>query len=132
MGNRAWDKSEKGRASYRAYHWKNRTHRLVYLYEWRENNREKVLSYYSQGKLECAKCGFKDIRALCLDHINNNGAEHRKSLGNGKKRAVGSCDVYLSLIKKGFPDGFQVLCHNCNQIKEVEKRKNKRVKYGQD
>lgn len=100
------------------YKKKNAARISKYLKEWREGLKIKVLSFYSQEKLNCASCGYKDIRALCLDHIKDDGAEHRRRLGNGKRRETGSSTIYLDLIKRGFPKGFQVLCHNCNFIKE--------------
>ena len=46
---------------------------------------------------------------LTLDHINNDGAEHR--------RRMVSKDIVLYLIRNNFPEGFQILCYNCNCIK---------------
>ncbi|KKL06542.1 hypothetical protein LCGC14_2595010, partial [marine sediment metagenome] len=34
-----------------------------------------VLRYYGRGKLACVHCGFEDIRALTLDHINGGGSK---------------------------------------------------------
>lgn len=82
--------------------------------------RYEVLSHYSGGKPKCKKCGFEDIRALCIDHINNGGCRHRKSI-----RKI----LFKWLKKQGLPPGYQVLCANCNTIKqdgvyeEVRKRK---------
>lgn len=68
--------------------------------------RLKVLDYYSQGKLECACCGESEFKFLSIDHIDNNGYQHRKQL-DGK-------NLYGWLIKNDYPSGFQVLCMNCN------------------
>ncbi len=76
-----------------------------------------VLSHYSNGKLQCAICGFNDIRALCLDHINNCGMKKRFLTGSGGRKLA------FFLSKNNFPEGFQVLCANCNSIKEIERRK---------
>ena len=51
---------------------------------------------------------MNDIRALSIDHINSDGASHRKEVGNG---------MYRWLLKNNFPEGFQVLCMNCQFIK---------------
>jgi len=51
---------------------------------------------------------------LTLDHINDDGAEHRKKL---KK------SVYLWIIENNYPPGFQDLCWNHNIRKEVVRRK---------
>ena len=76
--------------------------------------KQKIMEYYSGGSVVCARCGFSDVRALSIDHINNDGAQHR--------RQVGSNNVYAWIVRNGFPDGFQVLCMNCQFIKEAEKR----------
>lgn len=87
--------------------------------EWRKNLKYEIFSHYSGEQPTCAKCGFADIRALCLDHINNDGAEHRRSL-SPKGRGGTSTTVYQDLKKRRFPLGYQILCCNCNRIKEVE------------
>ena len=53
----------------------------------------------------CKCCGETIRQFLTIDHINNDGAEHRKSI---------TSDLYTWLIKNNFPDTFQTLCHNCN------------------
>ena len=129
---RAKYRTRLGQAWMKNYKEKNAAKISKYLKEWREGNRLKVLSYYSNMNIICASCGYRDIRALCLDHINNDGASHRKTLGNGKRREAGSSTLYLDLIKRGFPEGFQVLCHNCNFIKEQERLATKRKeRYGE-
>ena len=67
----------------------------------------------------CVSCGFNDIRALQIDHINGGGNKHRL---NSHGRTI----YYLILanpdesIKK-----YQVLCANCNWIKRCEKNENR-------
>jgi hypothetical protein len=89
--------------------------------EWRKNLRYEILSHYSGEQPKCVKCGFSDIRALCLDHINNDGAAHRRSLSNNSWRGGNAVGVYVDIRRRGFPEGYQILCHNCNRIKEVER-----------
>jgi len=72
--------------------------------------KEQALNAY--GGCRCVCCGVTDMVFLCLDHINNNGAEHRRRLGN---RGSG---IYSTLKRQGYPPGFQVLCHNCNFAKQ--------------
>jgi len=76
-----------------------------------EEIKKLVLRYYGRGKLACVKCGYKDIRALTIDHINNDGAEHRKECTGV---------IYRWLIKNNFPTGYQTLCMNCQWIKRAE------------
>jgi hypothetical protein len=71
--------------------------------------RAKVLRHYGGDPPHCACCGEATDEFLCLDHINGNGAAHR--------RAVGTKNMYRWANQHGFPDGFQVLCHNCNCAK---------------
>ena len=72
--------------------------------------RKEVILYYSGGKAACAKCSHSDIRVLTIDHIDDDGSQHRKKLG--------ASSIYAWLKKNNFPSGFQVLCHNCNWLKE--------------
>lgn len=70
--------------------------------------RNEVLDAYGAA---CACCGETERVFLCIDHVNNDGAEHRKK--------VGSVGVYRSIIKNNFPPEFQVLCWNCNMAKQI-------------
>lgn len=76
-----------------------------------------VLSHYGNGKCACVKCGFDDIRALSIDHINGNGRKHTRIIGGGH--------FYTWLKLNNFPEGFQTLCFNCNWIKRIERREGK-------
>lgn len=100
-----------------------------YQARYREKNREKLRlqatkrrrqiksSVFNHYGLICVKCGFDDIRALQIDHINNNGAEERKSLGGGQN--FSGWRFYEYLIKQNYPTGYQTLCANCNMIKQL-------------
>lgn len=72
--------------------------------------RLEVLTHYSGGTPVCACCGEFRISFLALDHINGGGNQERKITGEGMQF------VYW-LKRNGFPEGIQVLCHNCNQSK---------------
>ncbi len=98
------------------YHQANRELINLRHVEHREELKLDAMSYYSNGKPKCNICGFDDPRALVIDHINNNGAEHRKKIQSD--RQGGGATTYLWLSKNKYPDGFQVLCANCNTIKE--------------
>jgi hypothetical protein len=82
--------------------------------------KREVLTHYAHGILQCAWCGINDIDVLCLDHVENNGKEHRSSLGKMSQQ------LYRHLRKIGYPDGFQVLCANCNLKKEILRKRSKR------
>jgi hypothetical protein len=70
-----------------------------------------VLNAYSNGSPSCRCCGESRVYFLSVDHINGDGAKHRKSIGT---------NLYRWLINNKFPVGFQVLCHNCNIAKRTQ------------
>lgn len=72
--------------------------------------RLEVLTHYSSGTPACACCGETEIKFLAIDHINGGGNAHRKSIPRGHY-------IYQWLRNEKYPDGFQVLCHNCNMAK---------------
>lgn len=94
---------------------------------YREKAKEKqkqlkleVLCHYSPD-LKCCSCGFSDVRSLSIDHIKGDGAKHRKEIGN--------VNFYQWIKKNNFPQGFQVLCFNCQWIKRVENNEGNRGGY---
>ena len=95
----------------------NRDTILKSMHEKMVNNRYEVLYWYSDGAMQCKHCGVNYFEFLAIDHIDNNGCTHRTS-GELKKY---SNDISKYLLKNNFPDGYQVLCHNCNQIKRIER-----------
>jgi len=72
----------------------------------------QVLQHYGGDSPACS-CGFSDRRALSIDHIEGGGCQHRKEIGAG-------VNFYRWLVKNSFPEGFQVLCMNCQFIKRYE------------
>lgn len=77
--------------------------------EWRKRLRVEVLAAYGA---RCACCGEGTYEFLGVDHVDGDGAEHRKRIGGS-----GSTRLYRWLKTHEFPPGFQVLCHNCNLAK---------------
>ncbi len=67
--------------------------------------RQEVLDAYGR---KCACCGQSAEEFLSVDHIKGGGTKHRREL----KRYGGT--FYRYLKKKGWPDGYRILCHNCN------------------
>ncbi|NIT99611.1 MAG: hypothetical protein GWN01_01300 [Nitrosopumilaceae archaeon] len=67
----------------------------------------KILDHYGR-KCNCEKCNETNIKMLTLDHIYNDGHEHRKII---KGQTIG---IYKDVVKNNFPSNFQILCHNCN------------------
>ena len=74
---------------------------------------EAFINYSGQNPPICARCGIDDIDVLCLDHINGNGAEDRRLHKN-----IGKA-LYFYLKREGYPEGYQVLCRNCNWKKRM-------------
>jgi hypothetical protein len=80
------------------------------------NERLETIYWYSNGEMKCNICGNTHYEFLAIDHIDNNGYIHRQS-GELKRY---SNDLSKYLIANNFPEGYQILCHNCNQIKRIE------------
>ena len=101
---------ERYKIMYQKFDSKKRKEKYEILYP---KLRLAALEYYGNGKLECICCGETNTRFLTLDHINNNGKQHRKQIGNGN---------LLAWIKRNnFPKGFQTLCFNCNSGRALNK-----------
>jgi hypothetical protein len=77
--------------------------------EKRERNRQikqEVIEHYGGV---CSCCG-EDIQAfLTIDHVKQNGSEHRKKHGLSP-----GTDTYKWIKRNNYPKDFQVLCFNCN------------------
>ena len=73
-------------------------------YTIQKNVRERNACLSAYGE-KCACCGESNKRFLTLDHVNGDGASHRKTIRTS---------IYSWTIKNGFPNTLQVLCFNCN------------------
>jgi len=62
---------------------------------------------------QCAHCGYDDMRALVLDHKNSDGHIDRRRLGHKIAR------YYIHHLDEA-KINLQVLCANCNLIKQSE------------
>lgn len=81
----------------------------------RGTDRQAVLDHYGR---KCAYCGDDRELFLTIDHVNNDGAEHRRQMYGNSRTGSGS-PVYQWLRTKGYPPEFQVLCFNCNSAKAI-------------
>jgi hypothetical protein len=77
--------------------------------------KDEVYDHYGGHKCSC--CGESIKEFLTLDHIENDGADHRRSLGKGS--AGSGHSLYRWIIKNKFPNIFQVMCMNCNWGKRM-------------
>jgi len=69
--------------------------------------KEEVLAAY--GGPVCVCCGETCIGFLTLDHVNNDGTQHRRSFNPGENQ-------YTFLRRNNYPQDvpLQVMCYNCN------------------
>ena len=70
---------------------------------------KEKLSLFEMYGCKCVMCGFDDMRALSLDHKNDNGNIERKELGIR--------DTYRRAKAEYRPEEYQILCMNCQFIK---------------
>jgi hypothetical protein len=114
--------STSNRENLATYHKKYRT---GFSYEkWSKNYREvnkerfkvrnkeyrlkmRMMAFEKYGGAICSCCGEKEIAFLALDHIDGGGTQQRKILKGGSA-------IYHWVYKNNYPEGFRVLCHNCN------------------
>lgn len=79
----------------------------------RQGIKERCFDHYGHMCRCCLK--IYDLIFLTLDHVNNDGNKHRKSV-NGRNNGH---SFYAWAIKNNFPDIFQTLCFNCNHAKHL-------------
>lgn len=112
------------------YRQKNRERLRIQQREYRINNplrerqytrnnlwhkRQEILFYYSNGCMKCELCNEEDLDVLTIDHINGGGKRHRCNL------RLDGTELYRWLLKNNFPEGYRVLCRNCNWKEHVKK-----------
>lgn len=83
--------------------------------ELRENRKIIVFQYYTNGYMKCELCEIDDIDVLTIDHINGGGNKHRKEMIESS--------LITHLIKKNFPEGYRILCRNCNWKERLKQEK---------
>lgn len=106
---RQWRQKNPGKQSELTKEWMRRNP------DWRQRNtktrRDRIKDevFMAYGGYECACCGETEPMFLTIDHIDNDGAEHRRAM-----KSTGGSSFFAWLRTNGFPKGFQVLCRNCN------------------
>lgn len=102
----AYKSPEKQREYDKTHYEKHAPAIRVYYRDRNRRDRLEALMHYSGGDPKCACCGERTVEFLCLDHIAGGGNAHR--------RAVKASNLAGWLRRRGWPEGFRVLCHNCN------------------
>ena len=110
------------KAYQRTWYRKNRDRLLQkakkYQEQWYDALRAEVLSHYStEGIIACIACGEERFPCLSIDHVKDNGAEHRRELGKGGR------NFYRWLKEQNYPEGYQTLCMNCQFVKDFRRRR---------
>jgi hypothetical protein len=107
-------KNSEDKKKYQREYQKNRPKRTrkrdrTIEYKWRATLKREILSFYGKEcLLRCcwSDCNISDPDMLTLDHINNDGAKHRKETNMKGAR------LYKYLKDNEFPSGYQTLCMN--------------------
>jgi hypothetical protein len=96
---------------------KNKLKKNIISKKFREELKLEVFSnlskLYSNSKIPCCRCCGESsyIEFLTIDHIDG-----RKNLPKNEQKLKGE-KLNLWLKKNNYPNGFQVLCWNCNLVK---------------
>lgn len=99
---------EKAAVVQRKYYTKNRE--LILAKAKARHIRLKINTMEKYGGAYCACCGEDHFEFLSIDHINGGGSKHRRELKSSGK----SYNMYQWLRANNYPEGFRVLCMNCN------------------
>jgi len=86
-----------------------------------------ILTHYGGNPPKCACCGESHYEFLTIDHICGGGIKHRLQISGLTKDDVKGLSVELLrgkgydprkftkwIIENNFPEGFRILCYNCN------------------
>lgn len=115
--------NEKNKDKRKKYYEKNKDKINAKHKEYNEKNKDKLLKkrrLYKKKVLflfggRCNLCETTDYFSLCLDHINNDGNICRKN----KVHCKGGDNLSRQILKRPeLQKLFQLLCWNCNMLKE--------------
>lgn len=87
----------------------------------RERNKRLRNAVLQALGAKCSNCGYDDIRALQIDHINGGGCKEKRNITS----------TYWKYVLQEIIDGttkYQVLCANCNWIKRHENYEYRKLK----
>jgi hypothetical protein len=75
----------------------------------KEKYRSEVLAKHGN---KCSRCGFSDVRALQLHHVNGDGMKHKKKYHFNYQ--------YWKLVLDDTTGAWELLCANCHLIHHTE------------
>ena len=90
---------------------KSREQRAAYA---RERDRRIYRAVIEGYGGRCVCCGESEFAFLTLDHVEGGGRTEVRKIGRRK--------MLLTILKQGFPEGYQILCWNCNAAKHFKGR----------
>lgn len=118
------------RARQKEYRAKNREKINKEMREWHATHREEervkakeyfarrykkekqlIFEHYGGTNPHCECCGETRQEFLTVNHKNGRGNVHR--------REIGESNLYHWLVKNNYPDGFNILCMNCNWASRI-------------
>jgi len=111
----------KDRKSYYKHHPERLLQSRIKANRYTEENKNAVINVLTNGEGTCRWCGQGDIDVLTVDHVLGGGTRHRNMIKSRNGQSL-----YSWIIRNDYPDGFQVLCANCNLKKEVMRRRSLR------
>jgi hypothetical protein len=97
--------------TYQRWYQENKAHRQEYKRQWSYKYKLQVLLHYGGNPPQCACCKESMIGFLTVEHQNGTGKDHRANIKVG---AEGGQLIYRWLVVNNYPEGFEILCANCN------------------
>ena len=88
--------------------------KIKILAQKKESNLRVKKEVFERYGNKCLCCGETNIQFLTIDYINGKGCQHRKEIGVSAGK-----NFYHWLKRNNYPNGFQVLCFNCNCGRQV-------------
>ena len=79
-------------------------------YKRSQRYRDKIRCLEHYGN-KCACCGIQQYEFMTIDHMNGSGRKHREQI-KGKYDSI-----WGFLRRNGFPEGYRILCFNCNSAR---------------
>lgn len=124
-----FNKSNRDRREYWKEHYqKNKEKYYIKAKRWQQVNKIKVrenvrnlmkklrMMVFEKFGKKCCRCGFDDIRALQIDHVNGGGVKEYRLLRGGRN--------FYKKVLNDTNGSYQILCANCNWIKRSENNEN--------